>query len=210
MSFTGKSLFASLHFLLWQIILNRKQCTAIYFPLEGNHSFHMGLCRCQNSSFFFPIFLWGYDEATDTSEWSYLAQWCWVWNNHWYWSTTIWSGVWQWPRGWRYNHGYCGREDITRVFWLLGISQAVLRIACLHEENARAAFEREQEVGLFHLFLTKSWCAAMTLWCNKNLAMKGKKKVSVENFMAYVGLEIAMSFVQLNAIHDYWSGKMSL
>ncbi len=80
----------------------------------------------------------------------------------------------------------------------------------LHEGNARATFKREQEVGLFHLFLTKSWFAAMTQWCNKNLALKGKKKVSVEKFMAYVGLEIAMSFVQLNAIHDYWSGKMFL
>jgi len=34
--------------------------------------------------------------------------------------------------------------------------------------------------------------------------MKGGKKVSQVQFMAYVGLEIAMSFVKLNRVKDYW------
>ncbi len=38
--------------------------------------------------------------------------------------------------------------------------------------------------------------------------MKGGKKVSQVQFMAYVGLEIAMSFVKLNRVKDYWVTKM--
>jgi hypothetical protein len=47
----------------------------------------------------------------------------------------------------------------------------------------------------------------MTQWCKKYFALKGKEKVSVEKVMAYVGLEITMSFVQLNAICDLWQEK---
>jgi hypothetical protein len=43
----------------------------------------------------------------------------------------------------------------------------------------------------------------MTQWCNKNLALKGKKKDSVDKSMAYVGLETEMSFVQLKTIRGY-------
>jgi Transposase IS4 len=39
---------------------------------------------------------------------------------------------------------------------------------------------------------------------------KGKKKVSKEIFNAYTGLELAMSIVHLNDMHDYWSTKMFL
>jgi hypothetical protein len=42
----------------------------------------------------------------------------------------------------------------------------------------------------------------MNLWTNQKLAGKGKKKVTQEQFMAYIGLEIAMSFVKLNQVKD--------
>jgi hypothetical protein len=48
----------------------------------------------------------------------------------------------------------------------------------------------------------------MNLWTNQKLAGKGKKKVTQEQFMAYIGLEIAMSFVKLVQVKDYWTDKM--
>jgi hypothetical protein len=48
----------------------------------------------------------------------------------------------------------------------------------------------------------------MNQWTNQKLAAKGKKKVTQEQFMTYIGLEIAMSFVKLNQVKDYWMDKM--
>ena len=78
----------------------------------------------------------------------------------------------------------------------------------LRESQARAAYEQSSILGLFHLFLTKSWFSAMKQWTNQKLASKGKKKISQEQFMAYIGLEVAMSFVKLNQVKDYWTDKM--
>jgi hypothetical protein len=44
-------------------------------------------------------------------------------------------------------------------------------------------------------------------WTNDELLKKGESKVSKEKFMAFVGLEIAMSLVPLNKIHQYWENK---
>jgi len=80
----------------------------------------------------------------------------------------------------------------------------------LIEEKARVAYEKNSLLGLFHLFLTKSWFTAMNQWTNQKLATKGKKKVTHEQFMAYIGLEILMSFVKLNQVTHYWMDKMFL
>ncbi len=80
----------------------------------------------------------------------------------------------------------------------------------LHERNAVTVFARYAELGLFHLFLRKSWFKAMLQWTNKSLQSKGKKKISLSPLMAYVGLEVAMSIVPLNCIKDYWNSSMFL
>jgi hypothetical protein len=80
----------------------------------------------------------------------------------------------------------------------------------LHECNVITVFARYAELGLFHLFLLKSWFKAMLQWTNKSLQSKGKKKISLSQLMAYVGLEVAMSIVPLNCIKDYWNSSMFL
>jgi hypothetical protein len=44
----------------------------------------------------------------------------------------------------------------------------------LWESQARAACEQSSILGLFYLFLTKSWFSAMKQWTNQKLASKGK------------------------------------
>jgi hypothetical protein len=78
----------------------------------------------------------------------------------------------------------------------------------LHKSQARAAYTQNSSIRLFYLFLTKSWSSVMKQWTNQRLGLKGKKKVSQEQFMAYIGLEFAMSFVKLNKVRDYWTDKM--
>ena len=46
----------------------------------------------------------------------------------------------------------------------------------LHEHNAVTVFARYAELGLFHLFLSKSWFKVMLQWTNKAFSQKGRKK----------------------------------
>jgi hypothetical protein len=45
----------------------------------------------------------------------------------------------------------------------------------LRESQARVAYAQNSSLGLFHLFLTKSWFSAMRQWMNQRLSAKGKK-----------------------------------
>ena len=47
----------------------------------------------------------------------------------------------------------------------------------------------------------------MQAWTNATLQQKGKEKVSLTKFKAYLGLEAAMSLVRMNTIRQYWSNK---
>ncbi len=40
----------------------------------------------------------------------------------------------------------------------------------------------------------------MKQWMNQKLASKGRKKISQEQYMAYISLEVAMSFAKLNQV----------
>jgi hypothetical protein len=46
----------------------------------------------------------------------------------------------------------------------------------LRESQARLAYAQNSSLGLFHLFLTKSWFSGMKQWINQRLSSKGKKK----------------------------------
>jgi hypothetical protein len=68
-------------------------------------------------------------------------------------------------------------------------------------------FLSNKEKGLFHLIFSTKFFDACLKWTNDELLKKGESKVSKEKFMAFVGLEIAMSLVPLNKIHQYWENK---
>jgi hypothetical protein len=80
-------------------------------------------------------------------------------------------------------------------------------LSLLQESKIKNAFKRDNEKGLFHLIFTQSFFDACLKWTNDELSGKGKSKVSKDKFMAYVGLEIAMSLVPLNSIAQYWESK---
>ena len=45
------------------------------------------------------------------------------------------------------------------------------------------------------------------MWMNEKLKTKGKKPITIEKLLAYVGLELAMSLVQIGSIKQYWEEK---
>jgi uncharacterized membrane protein YjgN (DUF898 family) len=67
------------------------------------------------------------------------------------------------------------------------------------------AFQNEKEKGLFQLFLPKSLFESMLRWTNEELTKKGKHQISLDKMMAYIGLEVAMSLIQMGDIAHYWS-----
>jgi len=80
-------------------------------------------------------------------------------------------------------------------------------LSLLQEAKTKNAYKNNKEKGLFHLMFTTAFFDTCLKWMNDELLRKGKPKVSKEKFMVYVGLEIAMSLVPLNAINQYWETK---
>ncbi|CAN0060613.1 unnamed protein product, partial [Heterosigma akashiwo] len=76
-----------------------------------------------------------------------------------------------------------------------------------HPQRVRQAAE-SGPLGVFHLFLKPSFFAAVFKWTNKEIEGRGGDPVTTEQFMAYVGLEIATSIVHFNNLKDYWSKGM--
>ena len=72
----------------------------------------------------------------------------------------------------------------------------------LQIEKVRKAYDKKHALGLFHLFLSKLWFKTLHRWWCKGMESKGRKKNTFDQFMAYVGLETAMSLVPLNSIKD--------
>lgn len=69
------------------------------------------------------------------------------------------------------------------------------------------SFENKGPLGLFHLFMSPSFFENVIQWTNVNLSNKGKTEMTMKEFNAYVGLELAMSITNNNSIHEYWSNK---
>ena len=64
------------------------------------------------------------------------------------------------------------------------------------------------ELGLFHLFLARSFLGnAVRDWTNKKMVRNGKKPTTTKELYAFFGLELEMSLVVLNDIKRYWSQK---
>ena len=47
----------------------------------------------------------------------------------------------------------------------------------------------------------------MLQWTNVELRKRGSREISIKKLYAYVGLEIAMSIVQIGSIIEYWETK---
>jgi hypothetical protein len=87
----------------------------------------------------------------------------------------------------------------------------------LHQHaKVKAIIESNVDVErkLLHLFMTKSFFAAVLKWMNKKLSLspqsRGRRvdKFSEDELFAYVELELAMSVIRYNDIGQYWSTKV--
>ena len=71
----------------------------------------------------------------------------------------------------------------------------------------KKVFEKEGALGLFHLFLTKSFFNSIVEWTHQKYVSLAKPTISKEDFQTYLGLELAMSLSHQNSIAGYWSNK---
>jgi hypothetical protein len=78
-------------------------------------------------------------------------------------------------------------------------------LSILQPRRVKNAFQNEKERGLFQLFLSNSLFESMLRWTNVELTKKGKQQISLDKMMAYIGLEVAMSLIQMGDIAHYWS-----
>jgi hypothetical protein len=75
-------------------------------------------------------------------------------------------------------------------------------------DDVKKGFNKFGPVGLFWLFLSKSFFKAFLL--DTILAEGGKKAISEADLNAYIGLELELSISEQNAVEDYWSTKAFL
>jgi hypothetical protein len=64
----------------------------------------------------------------------------------------------------------------------------------LRKSQARVAYRQNSSLGLFHLFLTKSWFSAMKQWTDQKLASKGKKKYPRSSLWPAFTLKLQLDF----------------
>ena len=86
------------------------------------------------------------------------------------------------------------------------LQQSSLKL--LQEPRTRKAYKDNGYLGLFRLFINGSWFQAMRTWLNMKREEKGLDAVNENMFYAYVGLEMAMSLVNMNTIDSYWRDDM--
>ena len=86
------------------------------------------------------------------------------------------------------------------------LDQSTLKI--LQSARVTKAYKDAKELGLFRLFITRSWFQAMRNWVNTNLTVQGLPTINEMQFDAYVGLELATSLVSVNTLAGYWSQEM--
>ena len=80
----------------------------------------------------------------------------------------------------------------------------------LQPDLVKRAYQSNKELGLFHLFLPPTLIESFRLWTERSMLKRNNGNLSVSKFNAYLGLEIAMSFMHCNNIYDYWSSKRFL
>jgi hypothetical protein len=63
-------------------------------------------------------------------------------------------------------------------------------------------------VGLFFLFFTRTFLQQLILWTNTRRIKAGLDRISKQEMLRSVGIEIYMSVVKLPNIADYWNQKL--
>ena len=106
------------------------------------------------------------------------------------------------------------QQDVATITNQCAYVQKLFDVSKLHvlqPGNVISAYKDRKECGLFHLFIKKSFLGtALRFWTNNRLIADGKKEVSERKFLAYIGLEMAMSIAQFNTIDEYWKRDMFL
>ena len=77
-------------------------------------------------------------------------------------------------------------------------------LSILQPPRVTGTFLKDREKGLFHLFLAPTFWSGVLKWTNESLRKKGKKLITMDQLMAYIGLELAMSIVKIGSIQAYW------
>ena len=93
--------------------------------------------------------------------------------------------------------------------YLLSLQKASC-LCILQDKKVKKSFEDKGCLGLFFLFLSKSWFKSVRQWTSKSMQDKGFNELSEKKFFAYLGIEMAMSLCQLNGIYHYWRKDMFL
>ena len=93
--------------------------------------------------------------------------------------------------------------------YLLSLQKASC-LCILQDKKVKKSFEDKGCLGLFFLFLSKSWFKSVRQWTSKSMQDKGFNELSEKKFFAYLGMEMAMSLCQLNDIYHYWRKDMFL
>lgn len=74
----------------------------------------------------------------------------------------------------------------------------------LQENKVINTISKNKELGLFQLFFTKQYLEVLNFWTNAEVVKCWGTKISYNKFIAYLGLEMAMSLVGYNTIPKYW------
>ena len=113
--------------------------------------------------------------------------------------------------------GYCSIDDLVSDFNSIDPANVVTgsnsflqelkdssHLKLLHRPKiVKAAHERGYS-GLLSMFIMNDFFDNIRSWTNTRLKENGHKVVSTKMFRAYIGLEMAMSFLQYNDIKTYW------
>ena len=108
---------------------------------------------------------------------------------------------------WNNNEFTCNSEDIN--LFLSKLEQRS-NLKVLRPKVVKSLVDSGNKLGLFNLFLPKAYINKIRVWTNQNLQSNGHTSVSVVQFNAYLGLELATSIVGMNRLKQYWSTKMFL
>jgi hypothetical protein len=76
-------------------------------------------------------------------------------------------------------------------------------IHILQRPRVENAYARDGDMGLFHMFISIDFLRSIRQWSVEHSS--SAFSLTIEELRGYVGLELAMSLVQMNSISDYWA-----
>ena len=92
-------------------------------------------------------------------------------------------------------------QENSFLSWIIQDS----RLQVKNRGFVEAAYKKSRLLGLFHLFITPNLKNTVIQHTNMNLSHINSPVLTLTEFDAYMGLEMAMIRVPLNTIKEYWS-----